>query len=154
MATTGARKEIDELIHSEVRTNRMPRVEQFTTASRPIPTTGLLTNPHTSASPIPMPEIRPIFASSSLSAGAAQKRHNDSVNDDSEGPAKKRKRGPRTCQKCGRKGVEEAKLAREEGCRGNTGSAKCVFACRDCGIKVCSGRSSRKPNKPCNNVNK
>ena len=71
MATAEARKEIDKLIHSEVRTNRMPPVEQFTTASRPIPTAGLLINPHTSASPIPMPEIRLIFASSNLSAGEA-----------------------------------------------------------------------------------
>lgn len=136
-ATAEARKEIDELIYSEVRTNRMPPVEQFTTASRPIPTVGLLINPHTSASPtgIPTPEIHPIFASSNLSAGVAQKRHNNSVNDDSEGLAPKRKRGPHTCQKCEREGVEEAKLVREEGCRGNTGSAKCEFACRNCGIK-------------------
>ena len=89
MATAEARKEIDDLIHNEVRTNRMPLVEQFTTASRPIPTAGLLINPHTSASPIPTPEIHPIFASSSLSTGAAQKRHNNSVNDESEGPPKK-----------------------------------------------------------------
>ena len=154
MATTEARREIDKLIHSEVRTNRMPHVQQFTTTSRPIPTTGLIINPHTSASP--MPEIRPIFTGPNMSAGTAQKRRNDSVNDDNEGPAKKRKRGPRTCQKCGRKGVEEAKLAGEEGCPGNTGSAKCVFACRDCRIQGpgCSGRNSRKPNKPCENVNK
>ena len=86
----------------------------------------------------------------------AQKRLDESANKDSEGPAKKRKRGPHTCQKCGRKGEEEAKLVMEEGCRGNTGTAKCMFARRDCGIKGpgCNGRSSRKPNTPCMNVNK
>ena len=154
MATTEARREIEKLIYSEVQTNCMPHVQQFMTTSRPISTTGLIINPHTSTSP--MSEIHLIFTSPNMSASMAQKWHNDSVDDDNEGPAKKRKCGPCTCQKCGRKGVEEGKLVRKEGCPGNTGSAKCVFASRDCGIQGagCSGRNSWKPNKPYENVNK
>ncbi|KAG6834894.1 hypothetical protein H0H93_006592 [Arthromyces matolae] len=66
---------------------------------------------------------------------AAQKRALDTLPNP---PIKKRKQ-PRTCQKCGQ----------GEGCRGRKEARLCSNRCRDCGNVECRGRNSKHPDKKC-----
>ena len=49
-----------------------------------------------------------------------------------------KKRKIRTCKKCGK-----------ESCNGRKEVKLCLDQCRDCGKSVCNGRDSKRPNKPC-----